>query len=66
MTPLQTKVLAHLVKMAKLDKSYAWWAAKHYAELCPHELADIPQLLVSAMQSRSSNANATDTKDAGK
>lgn len=52
MTPLQTKVLAHLVKMAKLDKSYAWWAAKHYAELCPHELGELPQLLTAAMLER--------------
>ena len=52
MTPLQTKVLAHLVKMAKLDKSYAWWAAKHYAELCPYELAELPQLLTAAMLER--------------
>lgn len=49
MTPLQTKVLAHLVKMAKLDKKYAWWAANHYAEICPHDLAEMPALLTREM-----------------
>ena len=52
MTPLQTKVLAHLVKMAKLDKNYAWWASKHYAEIFPHELAELPALLTAAMLER--------------
>lgn len=61
---LQQQTLSHLIKMAKLDKKYAWWAANHYAKLHPDELGEMPALLTSAMLSQSSNANATDTKDA--
>ena len=50
--------------MAQMDKSYAWWSAKRYAEILPQELSEIPNLLVSAMRSQSSKPNATDTKDA--
>ena len=48
--PLQARVLAHLVRMAKLNKSYAWWAAKHYAALHPDELGEMPQMLTQAMR----------------
>ena len=48
--PLQARVLAHLVRMAKLNKSYAWWAAKNYAALHPDELGEMPQMLTQAMR----------------
>ena len=53
--PLQARVLAHLVRMAKLDKSYAWWAAKHYAALHPEELGEMLQMLTQAMRANASS-----------
>lgn len=53
MTPLQIRTLAHLVMMAKLEKNYAWWSAKHYAEICPHELGELPAMLTREMLSSS-------------
>jgi len=50
MTPFRSRVLAHLVWMAQRDKAYAWAASKHYAQLCPQELVDMPQLLTAAMR----------------
>lgn len=50
MTPFRSRVLAHLVWMAQRDKAYAWAASKHYAQLCPQELGDMPQLLTAAMR----------------
>lgn len=47
MTELERKFLAHLVWMASLEKRYAWWAAKNYAQ-CPG-LERMPQLLTEAM-----------------
>jgi hypothetical protein len=35
--------------MTKTDKRYAWWAAKNYAEIDPHQLADMPALLTERM-----------------
>ena len=60
---LQQRILAHLIFMAQTQKAYAWHSANKYAEIHPHELSQLPDLLVSAMRSQSSNANATDTKD---
>ncbi len=42
--------LGHCVKLAALDKHYAWWAAKHYATLAPWLLADLPERLKQRMQ----------------
>ena len=50
MTPLQTKVLAHLIYMAQTQKAYAWSAAKWYADTSD-ELAELPQMLTAAMLS---------------
>lgn len=50
MTPYQARILAHLVAMAKLDKAYAWWASKNYAEIDRHQLAEMPELLTKAMK----------------
>ena len=50
---LLTRWLSHLIHACELgQKQYAWWAAKHYAELCPHELAELPALLTAAMLER--------------
>lgn len=43
------RILAHLVRMAKVDKHYAWWAAKNYARLNPHECSDMPERLTAHM-----------------
>ena len=51
MTPYQTKVLAHLVSMAQLDKAYAWWASKQYAAM-DQELWAMPEMLTKAMKGR--------------
>ena len=51
MTPYQTRVLAHLVRMAQQDKAYSWWAAKHYAEI-DKELGTLPELLTKEMRQR--------------
>ena len=51
MTPYQTRVLAHLVRMAQHDKAYSWWAAKNYAEM-DAELWAMPELLTKEMRQR--------------
>ena len=51
MTPYQTRVLAHLVRMAQVDKAYSWWAAKNYAEI-DKELGTLPDLLTAEMKAR--------------
>lgn len=43
------KFVDHLVWVAKLDKAYAWWAAKEYASRC-EMLRDLPKLLTEAMR----------------
>lgn len=49
MTTLKPRLLAHLCHMATMDKNYAWWAAKRYAEMMP-DWADLPELLTQAMR----------------
>ena len=43
-------MLAHCVKLAQIDKAYAWWAAKRYARESEGVLADLPQQLTEAMK----------------
>ena len=50
MTPFQSEVLAHLVRMALQDKKLAWWSAKNYAQIDPYQLQDIPALLTAEMK----------------
>ena len=50
MNAYQQSILDHLVSMTKTDKRYAWWAAKNYAEIDPHQLADMPELLTARMK----------------
>ena len=52
MTPYQTRVLAHLVRMAQQDKAYSWWAAKNFAQI-DAELWAMPELLTKTMLQRS-------------
>lgn len=60
---LLNRWLAHLIHACELNqKQHAWHQAKHLAEICPHELAQLPELLTKTMRSQSSNASATDTK----
>lgn len=42
-------MLAHCVMLAKVDKAYAWWAAKRYARESEGVLADLPQQLTDEM-----------------
>lgn len=42
-------MLAHCVKLARVDKAYAWWAAKRYARESEGVLADLPQQLTDEM-----------------
>ena len=46
---LHQRVLSHLVTMAKVDKSFAWSAAKNYARLDPWQLATLPDDLTREM-----------------
>lgn len=62
---LLNRWLSHLIHACELNqKQHAWHQAKHLAEICPHELAQLPEMLKSAMLSKSSKPSATDTKDA--
>jgi len=45
-------MFAHGVKLAQVDRAYAWWAAKRYARESEGVLADLPQLLTQEMQRR--------------
>jgi hypothetical protein len=49
-------MLAHCVKLAKVDKAYAWWAAKRYASESEGMLADLPQQLTEAMKQLAQDA----------
>lgn len=49
MNEYQQKFLNHLVKLAHLEKHYAWEAAKRYAEMYPEELAGLPAMLTAEM-----------------
>lgn len=42
-------MLAHCVKLAQVDRAYAWWAAKRYARESEGVLADLPQQLTDEM-----------------
>ena len=42
-------MLAHCVKLAQVDKAYAWWAAKRYALESEGVLADLSQQLADEM-----------------
>lgn len=42
-------MLTHCVKLAQVDKAYAWWAANRYARESEGMLADLPQLLADEM-----------------
>lgn len=42
-------MLAHCVMLAKVDRVYAWWAAKRYASESEGVLADLPQQLADEM-----------------
>ena len=46
---LHQRVLSHLVTMAKVDRYYAWSAAKNYARLDPYQLATMPDDLTRVM-----------------
>lgn len=50
MNDYQQRILDHLVSMAKQDKAYSWWAAKNYAQIDPHHLADMPAQLTARMK----------------
>ena len=38
--------------MAQMDKAFAWWAAKNYAQIYPEELAEMPAKLTESMLSQ--------------
>ncbi len=48
----RAEMLQHCIRMAALDKRYAWWAAKRFAAESEGVLADLPQLLADAMRAR--------------
>ena len=52
MSPYQERVLAHLVSLALVDKTYSWWAAKNFAQIDPHLLSEMPSLLTQEMRRR--------------
>ncbi len=46
------QMLDHCIRMAEVDKHYAWWAANHYARESAGALADLPDLLAAEMKRR--------------
>lgn len=57
MTPIQTKVLAHLIDVATgtkwnipPQKATAWASAKRFAEIDPYQLSDMPAMLTAEMK----------------
>lgn len=56
----QREMLAHCVRLAQIDKAYAWWAARRYARESEGVLADLPQLLTDEMQRRKETMDKTD------
>ena len=48
-TTQPSRILEHLVRMALVDKQYAWWAAKNYASLNPSDCKDMPDQLKQRM-----------------
>ena len=51
MTPYQQRFLDHCVRMAMIQKQYAWSAAKRYAEM-DESLKDLPTWLTAEMRQR--------------
>ena len=50
---LLNRWLSHLIRACELgQKAHAWHQAKHLSELCPHELAALPERLKAAMLER--------------
>lgn len=48
---LQTRWLNHLIRACQMgQKAHAWNQAKYLSETCPHELAELPDLLTKAMK----------------
>ena len=51
---LLTRWLSHLIHACEMgQKQHAWRRAQELAEMCPHELAELPELLKAAMLSSS-------------
>lgn len=50
---LLNRWLAQLIRECEAgQKSNAWHQAQHLAQLCPDQLADLPQMLTAAMKER--------------
>jgi hypothetical protein len=49
-----TDYLAHYIRIARLDKAYAWWAVNELAKSNPQDHIDLPRLLTEAMKSAKS------------
>lgn len=49
-------MLEHCVKLAQVDKAYAWWAANRYARESEGMLADLPQQLTEVMKQQARDA----------
>lgn len=64
MTLLQRSLERLITRCNQGQKAYAWAMAKQLAEIHPYELSELPEMLKSAMLSKSSKPSATDTKDA--
>lgn len=58
MTSIADEYLEHCVKLAEMDKHYAWWAAKNYATMMPWLLADLPGRLKQRMQAATTKERA--------
>ena len=51
--------LASLVKMAALDREYAWFSAHLHARIDPHNNADMPARLSAAMKQLQASVEST-------
>lgn len=52
---LLNRWLSHLIHACELNqKQHAWHQAKQLAEICPHELAQLPEMLKAEMLSLAS------------
>ncbi|WP_295851003.1 hypothetical protein [uncultured Xylophilus sp.] len=54
----RAEMLAHCIRLARLDKHYAWWAANRYASDSEGVLHDLPQLLTEAMRAEAAARSA--------
>lgn len=43
------EMLEHCIRLAQIDRHYAWWAAQRYAAGSHGVLADLPHQLTAAM-----------------